>query len=410
MERFEYKQSEQKEALPEKGSDIKEAIDRIMASRANDLDRKVELVREHLKTKSPELQNRYGGRIISFLKKASRGMGIACLLSVAGLYGNYERTRYTVQEKSDPDGSVGFVHEDQETTDVINLMTGSSELSSAFKLKVARDVAKSLFRGRLEINLPPEIDSVGEKEFNNLLVKVISAHKESLIADGGLLGIDLVNAVGRGEDFVGFLISMQYGGKHKKEIYEILWRLERECGNPKIRLVSRGDKHYLVFKGSKANQFRASYHPMSNIIYLSLDKAGNGPLSDDFIAELSHGKQFSETPVTSSLVGIKDWIGVFGSSLYNQQDIDTSYNELYDQEGSLEHEAHGVIEPKLRDKVLDRVIDRVIENNPQLVVQSRKGDSKALRDLKFKIQLIKPMGGKELDRILKDKLALKNHA
>jgi hypothetical protein len=71
--------------------------------------------------------------------------------------------------------------------------------------------------------------------------------------------------------------------------------------------------------------------------------------SEDFIAEMAHAKQFHEKPVSSYITVTIDYAKTLYTSITSNTSFSEEYLKLYDQEGTVEHEAHEIIE-KLLEK------------------------------------------------------------
>lgn len=65
---------------------------------------------------------------------------------------------------------------------------------------------------------------------------------------------------------------------------------------------------------------------------------------------MSHGKQFSDNQRGSYLISIRDLFSVAIAGRFDLANMEEQYDLLYEKPGSLEYEAHKIIEPNLEKK------------------------------------------------------------
>lgn len=111
------------------------------------------------------------------------------------------------------------------------------------------------------------------------------------------------------------------------DLYDKLWQIEVEMGAPKIKW-DNNDR----------------YHPPSNTILLSPDSTW---AIDGLLAEFAHAKQLKDNPISSQCRGYWSKLRTLGRMVENLDSWEEAYRPEYDLEGSLEYEAHRVIEPML---------------------------------------------------------------
>ncbi len=145
------------------------------------------------------------------------------------------------------------------------------------------------------------------------------------------------------------------------EQYDAVWSMHQQHGNPKVRTSEN-------FTPAYSNGSRAYYMPSENEIYLGIN-SGFAPLRlDDWLAELAHSEQYvvkySEEEIEEmnekeraflQLMAIEETKNT--GKLYN---VDNNWGELrdkylYSKPGSIEHEAHKVIEPLLQKELEEKM-------------------------------------------------------
>lgn len=162
-----------------------------------------------------------------------------------------------------------------------------------------------------------------------------------------------------------------------EELYQALWQLEAECGEPKIRLV-------LDPKDTNLHSSRDSYDQKTNTIFIvwpykdSIRRGESG-----LIAELSHSKQFSDKPLQSRYQQWLDADLVRKEMKRTGLNWDTAYDKLlYSLPGSIEHEAHSEIEPKIHEQLESLLPQRAI-----FFAKSMVSDEQSTLDLQIKFSL-----------------------
>lgn len=202
----------------------------------------------------------------------AKAAGITLAVLAAADYVLYKSMTYEVLISASPLGKILFSHEDRETTELLNYISGKENLSPQLKKL---------------INEP-------KPEFN-------------------------------------------------EKLYYALWELEQSCGNPRIRLRTSGYKDF--------------YLPLTNTIYINpshflLDAR------DSLISELSHARQRKEYKI-NIFRAIKDSARAAASFLISvSKEI---WDKSYNIPGTIEYEAHKIIEPELLKKIEE--IEKEAKNN-----------------------------------------------
>ena len=146
------------------------------------------------------------------------------------------------------------------------------------------------------------------------------------------------------------------------EQYDAVWTMHQEHGNPKVRITENFTPRFL--KGE-----RAYYYGGCNEMYLGIH-GNKSPLDlGDWIAELSHSEQYWVKYSKEEMDERSKQDNVFLDSMsaIESQQLGTNPNSLpidwetlkdkylYDKEGSVEYEAHKIIEPELKKELDQRM-------------------------------------------------------
>jgi len=255
-------------------------------------------------------------------------------IGVVNTYLEHRMTRYVVRTSTDPDGKIVFEHEDKETTEILNYLSGRADLPKEKKLELARRMIKFFLQSE-RLAVPKDIDSMDE----NNLRKVCDSSK--LCTD---ILVQTKHWALPGQSWFETLVG--WPPRYDEKLYSALWEIERIGGNPKIRWsdgIGGGNRTEGVFN--------TYYRPSTNTIYLQLPIYGAYFAASDFVAEAAHGKQHNEQPIKNYFLKRKEVVTgeisslILGVSLFDVLDL------LYQKPGSTEYEAHKVIEPELREKL-----------------------------------------------------------
>ncbi len=237
-------------------------------------------------------KDKFRTRLERKIKKMVRILSFATLLTSAVGVADYELTRYKVEIKIESNGDVTYAHEDPLTTHAINVLAGKEKFNDSDKLKM------------------PTVNPV-QNDFD-------------------------------------------------PELYDALWQLNKKCGSPKVNFKSPGETSMLG-SFSLGKNF---YNPYTNTIFIDIRDSETNIAN--YIAELSHGKQFDQNPISSNLLAVKGILqsikeGVSNKANFVTPQINTisrrieigikkSYKHRYNEPGTLEYDAHEVIEPSLHSE------------------------------------------------------------
>lgn len=305
----------------------------------------------------------------------SLGVGVGVGVGVGGwlVKGNVEIivghqiNQHVLEETTDASGQTIYTHPDRLTTHYLNIIAGrdkftDEDLKSAHeKYRTARDLnviagleeateedAERIERRDLiEIlnndDLPPPAN-MEEMSFFELVTLDLKHPRRQLDHEGAD-----ISALAQKE--VMFYIQKstrelneraKTRSSMSKDIYDLVWRLEKESGNPRIRLSGND-----IPGRSKST----AYFPSTNTVQLEImDLIVYGTAGEGFISEMSHGKQFNDNLLGSSLRKSRDYLSALLKSKFVVREFSREHDKLYDEPGSLEFQAHKVIQPDLEKR------------------------------------------------------------
>lgn len=294
------------------------------------------------------------------LKKMFRIFTFATALTGAAGVADYTLTRYKVEPKSSNGGEITYAHQDQGTTHIINVLAGKEKMTDADKKEIYIDYLVDALR---ELHKEGNYEGMSRGDFDNMSLDELDQAATEFMA---------VQQDSRK------LIPELNAEAYDPELYKALWKLEQECGNPKVKFRLGSKKNFF----SLYNTGRNFYNPYTNTVFLNV--GDNEETVDNYVAELSHGKQFGENPVSSNLSAVKGILKAVKNGVFEEQttpdqtetnqkygSIDSNYETLYDEPGTLEYEAHKVIEPKLRAELETLTPTRVAK---QKAVELRRAE------------------------------------
>lgn len=129
-----------------------------------------------------------------------------------------------------------------------------------------------------------------------------------------------------------------------KNLHNTLWKIEKEHGSPNIRwqtdqagILNLGEYH------------RSNYNPFTNTINFAVEDI-TGDFFETFIKEVTHAKQFNEEPILSYVKATVDNAKTLFTSITSGKEFNEEYFKLYKEKGTLEYEAHSVLEEPLSEE------------------------------------------------------------
>jgi|GEM_PF-3774319 len=247
-------------------------------------------------------------------------LGKSGLAITTGLFINYVyQFRDKVSEKITPEG-VEYAHEDAETEHILNVLSGKEQYTESEKDFIVKNITKQWCRVYHQ-PIPDDIE-------NWTLEKFKEFHKGNSAGDRRIENIDDI-------------LTTPF---HMKRLHASLWDLAKRSGSPKIRW-STAEESWL-----SDEYHRAHYNPLTNTILLAPEDIDRD-FFEMFVKESTHAIQFKDNPISSSVVAVMDFVKTATVSYNTQTSLEEAQLHLYDRQGTLEYDAHKIIEPKLRSKV-----------------------------------------------------------
>ncbi|HEY4520542.1 MAG TPA: hypothetical protein VJJ72_01945 [Candidatus Paceibacterota bacterium] len=312
-------------------------IETLVIDDARKTDEKIEAIGARIETISqsnPEKAIKLKEKLKERIKKYTAIFSLATYIASMGLLLNHERTRYKVRfiQKGE---SLEYVHEDAETTEIINYLSGRGELSRVSRFKISKAVFLNWFDG-MHFAYPPELKSADEPTFKKIVREVLVREKQQ--------------APFESEDWHLDIFSTAKVDLHS-DLYDVFWQIEAKAGNPRVRW-GFSDPLYRLIAGSIGGI--GFYNPLNNTIYIDPPLSPQSYSLDDFVSEAAHGVQ-ARKPFQFMLKLMKTY-ALFSQNVIATGDIHGAYLKTYQAPGTLEYDAHRVIERDLLDGV-DKAIE-----------------------------------------------------
>jgi hypothetical protein len=278
---------------------------------------------------------------------ATRIVGAVSAIVLAAERTQRAATDYDVTESQGPDGAI-YTHEDAETTHILNVLAGKEALTEADRIAILRTEAESNADGQ-GIPLPEDWETLDEDGVKRFIVDTLIGEGKPVAPEGRAAALQELSDV-----FTRSFEPPSDDPDVRRRLYEALWKVERENGNPRIRWDARtapeGMDADRLSVGWHAN--RDQYSPMTNTVRLK-PFGGMGSKREALVAELSHAKQFTEDDPAARIRliarGVADYLRTAARVVKKDASVKDAYDELYAEPGSIEHEAHEVIEPRIAE-------------------------------------------------------------
>lgn len=259
-------------------------------------------------------------------RRTLRTVAVITVIGVAAAVINHRATHPNLKVTTNSDGTITYVHPDKQTTHLLNVFAGREKFSTEDILFFDREL-----KGR-----------------------------DSLLID-------------RAKELNASFFDTSYYIPNKK-IYNLIWELEQECGNPKLRFYDQNSRLLDYFSLGRT---AACYSFLENTIYFSPyiiafysardayyapreDPFANHPFIFELFAEISHAKQSKNGQLSFYVKVIKETFKpmilkvrylLAGLPSYSVSDIvEEEYDKRYDEPGTIEYEAHKIIQPYLEKK------------------------------------------------------------
>lgn len=327
---------------------------------------------------TPEQQSRLRkikGKIIKSTGKflgVMRGVAVTgAILGSIGLGGGaglvaigHEINSHALEETTDASGQTIYTHPDELTTHYLNILAGrdkftDKDLELAHENnKTAKDlnilagtekftdedverIGRRFFKGILitsGLPLPANIEEMSSLEIETLMLKNPEINRYPERAES--MAQNSVTQFAQ-ETTRRLNERAEVRFSTDRDMYGLVWQLEKEGGNPRIRLKAEGGT---VFGLASS---REGYSAVRNTMYVDVDSLADG---SGIVVEMSHGKQFEGNLLGSSLRNARDIISIILKSGFGVRGWQKEYDKLYQEPGSIEYEAHKVIQPDLENR------------------------------------------------------------
>jgi hypothetical protein len=263
-----------------------------------------------------------------FLKRL-RQLGVVLAIGMAS---HYNLTHKNKIEKTIENGREIFKHNDEETTHILNYFGGVDSLSDSERFNMFKSKLK--FGGEMSENLPKNFDKMNEDE--------VLAYFHDFYKNTGM-------NIEETKKLVADSIEAQFPKKYNYNdtLYRILWETEKECGAPNIRWTYGHKRNFLT--PGPATEARYSFKSHTCFIQ-PYDSAQSYKQLNNLIAEWAHAKQFDHRYISSILESIRDMVRIANDMIENNNTFIKSHKKEYEIGGSIENEAHEILEPYIKSK------------------------------------------------------------
>jgi len=292
------------------------------------------------------------GKIRNLLKAASMGLALYGTYEV----GSYATSRYEITTEVGQDGGVEYQHEDPETTRILNFLTGKSELSPEDRIHFYRQEVRNTHERLLSLEVNAEYgldeknafeesmpdDEQGLREYmGDLLQKLATIVGDSVAPDEIEKRVNMF-----------FAHAIDPKVRYSPELEKLVWNMQKKVGAPRLRWAASTDNLHSKLHGSLSGPGRANYSEEDNTVYIT-PGAFDETLGKTLLAENAHAFQFNENPVTSRVRYAVDTAKTLASMLRDNKSYYEAQHEQYQTLGSIEQEAHEIIEQRLTDEGLE---------------------------------------------------------
>ena len=279
-------------------------------------------------------------RVKRITSKVAKTVGYVSIIGASLIEANQVRVHSDLKITTEQGGSNKYEHEDERTTHLLNILAGKETFTESDMRMEFNNLIEYACDKK---NVVPE-KKIVEMTTSELELFLMEHFKEIFSEENKFKPGDLQHEFDRKLSSLNTPIDSSDYVPHEK-LYELLWQLEQEAGNPIIRFRSEeiGFSPLSSFKGL------AHYDPVNNVVYVSMN-ALTPESSRELVAELAHGKQFNEKPIGTSLQYVSDVLGAVQRSEFSVKKFSDEYRSLYSRTGSVEQEAHQTIESYFKDK------------------------------------------------------------
>lgn len=293
----------------------------------------------------------------------------------------------------DVGGRTVYEHVDAETTHILNIVAGKEKLTSEEKISLQIDLARmslsdtgrKLPENFAGLSEAERLDWLADDSAQWLIERDYGGENKNKLRDKFLYdngpeermilleawGVDVPEEVKKLDEaaFVNWMVEPYKEMVRKRYLleeraawknifslltstpefdegtYEAIWRLEQEVGAPRVRLSYSAAASGMAFFAAESDGF---YDGMSNTVYLNF----GGIEARTLIAEMAHSQQRKEAPISTAFRELLA-LGRVISRTAKEMSVSSAksaYGAEYSLPGSIEQEAHGPIEGKLRER------------------------------------------------------------
>lgn len=283
------------------------------------------------KSKLKKIEERFVELAPKFFRIARRAVAVGAIIAI----GNYYQTHPDLNKTTDEAGQTIYTHEDARTTHYLNILAGKEKYTEKdLEAEIKPDIISKLKEKKVAI--PINIEEMSLDEVYNLYYENSDPSKIEKPQDFIIYNAQRIQEINYRN---AFKYSVSNGGE-----YGSVWQLEEECGNPRIRFVKEGQLTLASGKFKDADK----YDPFSNTMFITSDSFFYP--RKGFSDETSHAEQFFSNQLGSYVKATRDFVIVTIVGRFDLSRIEAEYDLLYERPGSLEHEAHKIIQPDLQKK------------------------------------------------------------
>jgi len=252
---------------------------------------------------------------------------VVSLLGLAGMVANHYATHEKVRVRQ-AQGATEYAHPDGQTTHILNYLAGKEPMSREERLELIRSPGEEYCK-MMNID-PPNFDRMDERQFMAWMLRTIPSGDGTDTLEGALKDLNS-------------LIPLQR--PYNPELYTTLWKIEMDVGTPYVRWsTARENKERGL--GTITDDI-SCYSAFSNTVHIQ-------PVSEPLrtlVAELAHARQFNEHPFSRYFRGAGSIGRTLARAVFEGRSLGDAYHQEYSTPGSIEYEAHQVIEPQLRRRI-----------------------------------------------------------
>ena len=247
--------------------------------------------------------------------------------------------QYTITEETDAEGRKHFMHEDAKTDQIMKYLTGETDLPEEDRLIFYRQ----LVRGQRELFFLSQEDRASI-ESQNKLNEELGDTPEELRTQLADIYEEIDVVLGRKTDDYerkaesAFKDAARPPMEYSPEFATTLWRIQQKVGAPRIRWTDSDDG----VVGKRIGHGRAYYVKEDNTVYLT-----PGEIGQTLVAEDAHAYQYTQSPVWTRIRHQVDTVRTKWQAYREAKTFYEVQQKQYETPGTVEHEAHTIIEPML---------------------------------------------------------------